>query len=130
MVQWAAHVAFLPQPLCRLIFEQMKRGDYLQVGETPVKILDPEVRGKCERGSLLFYGVPDSDMFLDFQLTRGRGAPHAQLAHCGDTIQSDAYEMYDSVTPPLQIPLDLAYPVTLITRLEDPSHFGRSPEAS
>lgn len=78
MVQWVAHIAFLLQPLCRLMFEQMKQGGYLQVDETPVKVMDPEVKGKCARGYLWFYGVPGGDVFLDFQNTRGRDAPHAQ----------------------------------------------------
>ncbi|MBL9136976.1 MAG: transposase [Verrucomicrobiales bacterium] len=36
-------------------------------------------------------------MFLDFQDTRGRKAPHAQLADFSGTIQTDAYEVYDSL---------------------------------
>lgn len=97
MVQWVAHIAFLLQPLCRLMFEEMKQGGYLQVDETPVKVLDPEVKGKCARGYLWFYAVPGGDVFLDFQGTRGRAAPHAQLANFRGTIQTDAYEVYDSL---------------------------------
>ncbi len=97
MVQWVAHIAFLLQPLCRLMFERMKQGGYLQVDETPVKVLDPEIQGKCARGYLWFYAVPGGDVFLDFQATRGRAAPHAQLTHFRGTIQTDAYEVYDSL---------------------------------
>lgn len=97
MVQWVAHIAFLLQPIWRLMFEQMKQGGYLQIDETPVKILDPGVRGKCARGYLWFYAVPGGDVFLDFQDTRGRSAPHAQLANFQGTIQTDAYEVYDSL---------------------------------
>jgi transposase len=97
MVQWVAHIAFLLQPLCRLMFERMKQGGYLQIDETPVKVMDPEVKGKCARGYLWFYAVPGGDVFLDFQGTRGRDAPHAQLTHFVGTIQTDAYEVYDSL---------------------------------
>jgi len=97
MVQWVAHIAFLLQPLCRLMFQEMKQGAYLQVDETPVKVMDPEVKGKCARGYLWFYAVPGGDVFLDFQGTRGRAAPHAQLANFRGTIQTDAYEVYDSL---------------------------------
>lgn len=97
MVQWVAHIAFLLQPLCRLMFAEMKQGGYLQVDETPVKVMDPEVKGKCARGCLWFYAVPGGDVFLDFQGTRGRAAPHAQLANFRGTIQTDAYEVYDSL---------------------------------
>jgi len=102
MVQWVAHIAFLLQPLCRLMFEQMKQGGYLQVDETPVKVMDPEVNGKCARGYLWFYAVPGGDVFLDFQNTRGRDAPHAQLANFAGTIQTDAYEVYDSLKKVIQ----------------------------
>jgi transposase len=97
MVQWVEHIAFLLQPLCRLMFERMKQGGYLQIDETPVKVMDPEVKGKCARGYLWFYAVPGGDVFLDYQGTRGRAAPHAQLTGFTGTIQTDAYEVYDSL---------------------------------
>jgi transposase len=97
MVQWVEQIAFLLQPLCNLMFERMKHSGYLQVDETPVKVMDPEVQGKCARGYLWFYAVPGGDVFLDFQGTRGRAAPHAQLTGFTGTIQTDAYEVYDSL---------------------------------
>lgn len=97
MVQWVAQIAFLLQPLVELMFQRMKQGGYLQIDETPVKVLDPEVKGKCARGYLWFYAVPGGDVFLDFQNTRGRTAPHAQLEGFSGTIQTDAYEVYDSL---------------------------------
>jgi transposase len=97
MVQWVAQIAFLLQPLVLLMFERMKQGGYLQIDETPVKVMDPEVKGKCARGYLWFYAVPGGDVFLDFQDTRGRKAPHAQLTGFSGTIQTDAYEVYDSL---------------------------------
>jgi hypothetical protein len=97
MVQWVEQVAFLLQPLVQLMFQRMKQGGYLQVDETPVKVMDPEVKGKCARGYLWFYAVPGGDVYLDFQGTRGRDAPHAQLAGFAGTIQTDAYEVYDSL---------------------------------
>lgn len=97
MVQWVEHIALMLQPLWRLMFQRMKAGGYLQVDETPVKVLDQELPGKCARGYLWFYAVPGGNVFLDFQGTRGRAAPHAQLADFEGTIQSDAYEVYDSL---------------------------------
>lgn len=97
MVQWVEQIAFLLQPLCKLMFERMKLSGYLQVDETPVKVMDPEVKGKCARGYLWFYAVPGGDVYLDFQGTRGRAAPHAQLAGFTGTIQTDAYEVYDAL---------------------------------
>ena len=39
------------------MFEEMKRQGYLQVDETPVKVLDPEVKGKGARGYLWFFAL-------------------------------------------------------------------------
>jgi transposase len=97
MVQWVEQIAFLLQPLCNLMFKRMKQSGYLQVDETPVKVMDPEVKGKCARGYLWFYAVPGGDVYLDFQSTRGRDAPQAQLTGFTGTIQTDGYEVYDSL---------------------------------
>jgi transposase len=97
MVQWVEQVASLLKPLYLLMFKRMKAGGYLQIDETPVKVMDPEVQGKCARGYLWFYAVPGGDVFLDFQGTRGRDAPHARLGDFQGTIQTDAYEVYDSL---------------------------------
>ncbi len=97
MVQWVEQVAFVLQPVVQRMFERMKQGGYLQVDETPVRVMDPEVKGKCARGYLWFYAVPGGDVYLDFQDTRGRSAPTAQLVGFEGTIQTDAYEVYDSL---------------------------------
>lgn len=86
IVQWVERVAFLLQPLGRRMFQRMKQGGHLQVDETPLRVMDPEVKGRCARGYLGFYGVPGGDVYLDFQDTRGRNAPHGQLA--GSTAPS------------------------------------------
>jgi transposase len=97
MVQWVEQIASLLQPICKRMFERMKQRGYLQVDETPVKVMDPEVKGKCARGYLWFYAVPGGDVYLDFQGTRGRAAPHAQLTGFVGTIQTDGYDVYDSL---------------------------------
>jgi len=96
MVQWVEQVASLLKPLYLLMFKRMKAGGYLQIDETPVKVMDPEVQGKWPAvtcGSMRclgrcvpgFSGHPRSD------------APHARLGDFQGTIQTDAYEVYDSL---------------------------------
>jgi hypothetical protein len=79
------------------MFERMKHRGYLQGDETPVKVMDPEIKGQCARGYWWFYAVPGGDVFLDFQGPRGRAAPHAQLSGFTGTLQTDASAVYDSV---------------------------------
>ena len=97
MVQWVEKIAFLLLAIVRLIWEEMAAGDYLQVDETPVKVLDPEVKGKAATGYLWFYSVPGGDVFLEFCQSRGRESPRQRLSQFQGTIQTDAYEVYNSL---------------------------------
>jgi hypothetical protein len=122
MVQWVEKVAFLLLAVYHLIWEELAAGDYLQVDETPVKVLDPEVKGKAATGSLWFYSIPGGDVFWEFCDRRGRDSPRARtmsrlrddrwqfcdrrgrdsprerLRHFKGTIQTDAYEVYNSIS--------------------------------
>jgi transposase len=78
-----------------LIWEEMAAGNYLQIDETPVKVLDPEVKGKAATGYLWFYSVPKGSVFLEFCDSRGRESPEKRLRQFKGTIQTDAYEVYN-----------------------------------
>jgi transposase len=97
MVQWVEKIAFLLQAISNLIWEELESGDYLQVDETPVKVLDPEVKGKAATGYLWFYSNPKGDVFLEFLGSRGREGPKERLKKFKGTIQTDAYEVYNSL---------------------------------
>jgi transposase len=97
MVQWVEKIAFLLLAIYHLIWKELAAGDYLQVDETPVKVLDPEVKGKAATGYLWFYSNPKGDVFLEFCDSRGRESPRKRLSHFEGTIQTDAYEVYKSL---------------------------------
>jgi len=97
MVQWVEKIAFLLLAIYHLIWEELAAGDYLQVDETPVKVLDPEVQGKAATGYLWFYSVPGGDVFLEFCDGRGRDHPGERLRQFKGTIQTDAYAVYKSL---------------------------------
>jgi len=69
----------------------------LQVDETPVRVLDPEVQGKAARGYLWFYAVPGGDVILEFDSSRGLEPVRKRLTGFQGTIQTDAYEVYQSL---------------------------------
>jgi transposase len=52
MVQWVEKIAHLLLIIYHQIFEEMAAGRYLQIDETPVKVLDPEIKGKAGKGWL------------------------------------------------------------------------------
>ena len=97
MVQWVEKIAFLLLAIYQGIWEELQATGYLQVDETPVKVLDPEVKGKAATGYLWFYSHPQGDVFLEFCTGRGREGPEQRLAGFTGTIQTDAYGVYDSL---------------------------------
>jgi transposase len=97
MVQWVEKVAHLLLAIYRLIWETLQAGDYLQIDESPVKVLDPEVKGKAAQGYLWFYSQPDGYVFLEFHQSRGRDGPRERLRGFRGTMQTDGYELYDAL---------------------------------
>ena len=49
----------------------MMAAGYLQIDETPVKVLDRDVKGKAARGYLWFYALPGGDVIVEFDPSRG-----------------------------------------------------------
>jgi transposase len=97
MVQWVEKVAHLLLAIYWLIWEELKAGDYLQIDESPVKVLDPEVKGKAAQGYLWFYSKPGGYVFLEFNQSRGRDGPRQRLRGFRGTMQTDGYELYDAL---------------------------------
>jgi transposase len=94
MVQWVEQIASWLEPLYDAMWAGMKAGGYVQIDETPVKVLDPEVRGKAAQGYPWFYSVPGQDVILEFSRSRGQEVPRRRLQGFQGTIQADAYEVY------------------------------------
>jgi transposase len=97
MVQWVEQIAWLLKPLYEVIWREMKAGGYVQVDETPVKVLDPEVQGKAAQGYLWFFSVPGGDVILEFSRSRGQEVPRRRLQGFEGTIQTDAYQVYNAL---------------------------------
>jgi transposase len=97
MIQWAEHIATWLRPIYDAMWKAMFGGGYLQIDETPVNVLDPDVQGKAARGFLWFYAVPDGDVILEFDRSRGMAPVRKRLQGFVGTIQTDAYEVYQSL---------------------------------
>ncbi len=97
MVQWVRPIAELLKPVYNKMWQYMLAGGYLQVDETPVGVMDPDVEGKAARGYLWFYAVPGGDVILDFHRSRGLFPVQQRLKDFTGTIQTDAYEVYQSL---------------------------------
>jgi transposase len=95
MVQWIEHIAGLLRLIADRMWQRMKQGTYLQIDETPVRVLDPEVKGKAAKGYLWFFGVPGGDVMLVFDPRRSYQVLEEQLGGFTGAFQSDAYDVYE-----------------------------------
>jgi transposase len=85
----------------QVIVREMKRallaGDYLQVDETPVKVMDPDHPGRCATGWLWVGGRPGSYVIFEFHRGRGKAEGAAFLENFQGTLQRDGYGVYGSL---------------------------------
>ena len=74
LADWVAATATALEPLYRLVRDDLMAGSYLQVDETPVQVMDPEVEGRTPTGWLWVYARPGGGVIFDFQKGRGQTA--------------------------------------------------------
>lgn len=94
---WVEHGARWLQPVVRQMKAELLAGDYLQADETPVKVLDPEVKGKCATGYLWVMGQPKGDVIFEFHPGRGKEYAKALLGDFAGYLQGDGYSVYGSL---------------------------------
>ena len=97
LADWVAATAMVLEPLYRLVRDNLLAGSYLQIDETPVHVMDPEVEGRTATGWLWVYARPGGGVIFDFQKGRGRDGPDRMLKSFAGTFQSDGYGLYESL---------------------------------
>jgi transposase len=84
------------------IYREMKAGlvaqDYLQADETPIRYLDPDVKGKSQSGWLWTYSAPQGDVVFEWQISRSRAGPREFLKNFRGKLQTDGYSVYESLS--------------------------------
>ncbi|WP_083891993.1 IS66 family transposase [Echinicola vietnamensis] len=81
--------------LLRLIVTSQK---YLQVDETPIKVLDRDHKNNIHQGYMWLYHAPvDRLVLFDYQKGRDQSGPKKMLADFKGIIQTDGYTVYDSL---------------------------------
>ena len=65
LCDWVEQGARWLQPLVRELKRELLAGDYVQVDETPVRVQDPDVPGKCATGWLWVLSKPGGDVILN-----------------------------------------------------------------
>lgn len=97
LCDWIEKGALCLQPIVREMKKELLAGDYLQVDETPVKVMDPEVKGKCAQGYLWVAGRPGADVIFEFHPGRGKEFAEELLGDFKGYLQRDGYGVYGSL---------------------------------
>ncbi|MBL1411576.1 IS66 family transposase [Sphingobacterium faecale] len=79
----------------KLVFDTKVQG-YLQVDETPIKVLDSDKKGAAHQGYFWVYHSPlDKTVLFDYNPSRGGIAAVPMLGNFKGYLQTDGYAVYD-----------------------------------
>jgi hypothetical protein len=108
MGQWVWQIAELVKPVYQAIGQDLQKGSYLQADETPIRCLDPDIKGKSVLGYLWTYSRPGGDVLFDWRMSRSRKAPEEFLKNFRGIVQTDGYRVYESLVRARKGELEMA----------------------
>lgn len=95
---WFAATCSLLEPLYNKVKEKVLDTNYLQVDESPIKVMDSEKKGKTHHGYMWVYHNPQSRLVLfNYRKGRGQHGPKEILADYSGVLQCDGYTVYDKI---------------------------------
>lgn len=94
---WVRQGASWLEPIVREMKRQLLAGDYLQADETPVAVMDPDVKGKTAKGYLWVMGLPGDNVVFEFHPGRGKAEAKKLLGGFQGYLQRDGYSAYSSL---------------------------------
>lgn len=98
MNDWFTQLCILLDPLYNRLKEKILDSGYIQVDESPIKVLDKVKKGKSHHGYQWVYHSPEDRLVL-FNYRKGRGmhGPKEMLSSYSGILQSDGYTVYDKI---------------------------------
>ena len=98
LTDWIGATCALLNPLYEALKREVLSSNYLQVDETPIKVLDKNKKGTTHRGYHWVYHAPLKRIVLfDYREGRGREGPEECLEGFIGWLQSDGYVVYDQL---------------------------------
>ena len=94
---WVAAAADWLSPIYREMKAGLLEQKYLQADETPIRYLDPDVKGKSQSGWLWTYSAPQGDVVFEWHISRSREGPREFLKTFRGKLQTDGYGVYESL---------------------------------
>lgn len=94
---WTRQALEKLEPLYENLVFDTKAMGYLQVDETPIKVLDSDKKGAAHQGYYWVYHAPlEGTVLFDYSPTRGGIAAVPMLGNFKGYLQTDGYAVYDS----------------------------------
>jgi transposase len=97
MADWVRVVADWLKPVYEVMKDDLMKGNYLQVDETPIRYLDRDEIEGSRQGYLWSYGRPGGDVVFDWRTSRSRDGPEKFLGNYKGLLQTDGYGVYGSL---------------------------------
>ena len=94
---WVEAAADWLSPIYREMKAALLAQDYLQVDATPIRYLDPDIKGKSQPGWLWTYSPPRGDGIFEWHSSRSREGPRDFLKNFKGKLQTDGYGVYESL---------------------------------
>lgn len=106
VVGWVGSCCNLLTPLYNRIKQKLLESSYLQVDESPIKVLDKDKKGSTHQGYQWVYHDPINRLVL-FHYRKGRGmsGPKEMLEKYTGYLQCDGYSVYDKIGSKKEIEL-------------------------
>ena len=96
MGRWVARSAEVLEPIYNRMHQNLIDGDYLQIDETLIKVIDPDYPdNKTRPGWMWPISCPGGDVVFTWSMTRGASHLDSLLAGFEGYLQSDAYGVYE-----------------------------------
>lgn len=96
LTDWISGTCSLLEPLYEVHSQLVLSSTYLQVDETPIKVLDKDKKGTTHRGFHWVYHAPVERLVLfDYREGRGREGPTECLKNFKGYLQTDGYSVYE-----------------------------------
>lgn len=93
---WTKEALIKLEPLYEQLVFDIKSKGYLQVDESPIKVLESDKKGACHQGYYWVYHSPlDGVILFDYQPTRGSAAAKTMLDSFKGYLQTDGYAVYE-----------------------------------
>jgi transposase len=92
------------EPLYEHLVEDTKTQGYLQVDETPIRVLDSDKPGASHRGFYWVYHNPiNKTVLFDYHPSRGMEGPGRMLTGFKGYLQTDGYGVYSRLASQLEV---------------------------